>query len=98
MSELEIQKTLILSTGHITLEDSLKLGRGSTAIICDTGAYNWSVYVGMDDIEERYSSVEDEGFSAAFISAMKLAHANDCVWVKFDQDGPYVEQLATFDW
>lgn len=100
----EIQKVLVLSTGHIPMKDMEALYEdadkviGIPTLIVDPFRYGFYIYVNLDENEPK---VEDEAnwpYSEALKKLIKLARSLDCNYLKFDQDGEIYEDLEEFDW
>ena len=88
---LEIEKTLVLNTQHITVEASKWLDSSACGMVIDPYAYGWRFYAGATPIPYAmpHKSIK---------ACVNLAQANDCLWVKFDRDGPLVKELPTYKW
>lgn len=102
MSELEIHKTLVLSTAHMTREDSELLAEaqhdvelaGMTPVTYEMDEYGWMVYVSSESLISSSLSQFSEGFR----DAVEMAQAHGCLWVRFDRDANVVGELKTYDW
>lgn len=92
----EIAKTLVVSTVHITLEDSKKLP-GIAGRVIDHG-YGWLVHVGGDDSDTETIDSNFADFSPEFLHLFTIAREQGCLWLNLDQDGPEYESLQQFDW
>lgn len=101
----EIEKTLVVSTGHITYEDSLRLAydannRGEEySLIVNESLYAWDVHLDQDSecIEHEDKNIRNN-YSGAFANVIQKARELGCHWVKFDQDGSEYECFEKFDW
>jgi len=90
MSHIEIRRTLVLSTGHLT--EALASAAVSGAFVFHTTtAYGWEAYVGED-------LSDDEHDVTCVNAAFALARKHECSWVAWDQDGPQVSDLPVYDW
>ncbi len=87
-----IFKVLDISTGHMTLEDSKKLGPETKQPVYELDEYGWLVYVG--EMSENW----DETMSEAFMNILKAAKELGCDYVRFDRDGRMYVDLPYFDW
>jgi len=98
--EYEIEKVLVLSTGHVTLEDSHRLDLKDRAnVIVHDYEHGWYIWVGSDEpFSDQLLRARAEGYSAAFCNLMTLAHSLGCSYLKLDCDGPLREDLPKFDW
>ena len=100
MSTLEIHRTLVLCTSHITEDDGSLLDAEDdpSLVSYDLGdSYGWLVYIG-DPEHASYKALTINGYSDAFVDAVRLARTNQCAYIRFDPDGPEVAELPTFDW
>jgi hypothetical protein len=96
----QISKILEVHSGHITLEDNILLEHIVTnldheyLVVYDMGFF-FRVFIDLDiDLE----SLDNYGFSDAFINIINEALELGCIYVDFDPDvNPYPE-LPTFDW
>jgi hypothetical protein len=96
----QISKILEVHSGHITLEDNKLLEQiinnldHEYLIVYDMGFY---FRVSVDN-EIDFETLEDYGFSGAFINIIHEALELGCCYVDIDPDvSPYPE-LPTFDW
>ena len=97
----EIEKCLIVSTGHISKLDSEKLtdmasGGFQPLIVMDKDQYGWWICVpGKDDedVFERASCM-----SEAFVTLLKEATFHECKWLVLDWCGPQYPNLPIFEW
>ena len=100
--KLEIEKTLVLSTEHISMDDNEKLVLLTRDCRIDdclkVHAHDNGFRVKVDlyfseDLEKMYA-----GFTAGFIKSIMFAYINDCVWVNFDSDGSSYDFLPKYEW
>ena len=92
MPTLEIQRSLIVSTGHITAVTNDWLAEavtGVTPITVDDLPYGYRVYTDI---------VDGVDYPAELLALLKLAACNDCAWIVLDSDGPGIDGCPTFDW
>jgi hypothetical protein len=104
--DLEFQKTLTLSTAHITYEDSQQLiylsytddpEFTSPWMVWDHFGYGW--WVRIPDSGEQASWQEAaQIFSPNLLQLMLFALGHDCNWLRLDADGLEAEGLPTFEW
>lgn len=80
----EIQRVLMLSTGHLNV---LELGFVSE-VATFTSDYGWLVSV------HREASPR----APSLLAAVALAKQLSCDFVRFDADGPVVEELPAYEW
>ena len=86
----EISKMLTLSTAHISAETGRMLEAGDSPFVIAYGyEYGWFV-----PVTESACTCAEESLTDCF----KLAHDNDCTWIRFDCDGPEEVGLKTYDW
>lgn len=91
---VEILRTLVLGTGHLSPGTAARLHAGDTdewapQISWD---YGWDWYVPTDD---EYST---SLFPPEILAAFALARQHDCSWVRYDQDGPTIDGLPFHEW
>ena len=99
--KLEIEKTLVISTGHISLEDNEKLafasrGYDTESFIVHPHDNGFKIQVNLffsEDLEQMYA-----GFSSGFVKCMMFAFINDCTCINFDSDGPSFDFLPKYEW
>ena len=90
--QLEIVKTLVVSTLHITKEDSEVLSEShSNEIVAHSYEEGWWVWTG--EANEHFALL-----SVFANNVIAVARENDCQWVRFDADGPEIEGLEKFEW
>lgn len=104
MSDLEIHKTLVLSTAHMTYQDSQLLSFArhcagpnvdkDVPVSYELEQWGWLVYTNPKFTTEK----QLKKFSPGFAKAIKLARKNDCLYIRFDSDGPEIDELETYDW
>lgn len=99
--KFEIQKTLVVSTGHITQDDSKILAEAAndgltlgTLLITYDSEYWHILYL----TTLTQSSARMAGLSTACRKWIKIAKDLGCDWIKFDRDGEVYEDYPTFDW
>jgi len=99
--ELEIEQTLVLSTSHITEEDSRLLNPdvGFLAVIEHDQGYGWFVRVpDADGFEELPNQLEAAGFSTCLSHLLSVAQSHNCAWIQLDADGPCYASLPQYHW
>ena len=96
MDDLEIYKTLVLSTAHISYKDDIKLRDSSIQyfVAYNLDDYGWLIYVD----KEYLDAVDIHSFSKGMRKSIKLAQKNKCSYLKFDRDGNTVDKLPQYDW
>jgi hypothetical protein len=86
MSKPELCTMLILSTAHLQ-EDMIQEGY-------DLGGYGCLMYVSdQDDWREEVTSE-----CPALKGPFELAAALGASWIKFDPDGPVMDDLPVYEW
>ncbi len=80
---LEIQSILVLSTAHLAKE-TMKIISDDDEISSDM--YSATIW---DDYPNSYPEL---------LKAQSLAKQWNCAYIKFDQDGPIISDLDSFDW
>jgi len=99
---LEIEKTLVISTEHISTGDNEELvlltrncGIDDCLTVYDhDNGFRVKVDLYLStNLEKMYA-----GFTAGFIKSIMFAYINDCAWVNFDSDGPSYNFLPKYEW
>ena len=96
---LEIMQVLVASTGHVT-EAEAKLfdapeGKELPGNMSDpmNWQYGWQFYIG-----KRGECVTTDGLSPGLARVFEIAWDNQIEWVRFDSDGPVVDDALINDW
>jgi hypothetical protein len=88
---IQIEKQLVISTFHITYQDSVNLlDVMHDAPVYDLYPYGWLIYVSKDKFYRT--------LSPAFQKIWELAIENECQWIKLGPDGPIYNELPAFEW
>lgn len=94
--DLEINKILTLSTGHLTNKTCntwLPQMIESTAIPAyEKGEFGWLVFAWSDS-----SSLDEPDYPNDLRVCLAFAQEHDCLWVNFDADGPIVDGLPVYE-
>jgi len=97
----EIERNLVLSTAHITkedsefLEESARDNTGATRLIVYSAEGWFLVYCWHEaDAAESVKGI----VSDALVECLRIGSELGCTFVKFDRDGPEHEELQSFDW
>lgn len=94
----EIQRTLVVSTSHISQEDATYLEQASTwplSVVWLNYEYGWIIYLFKKD---DYFQEVTQGAPQSIVSLMRLAIQLNCDWLRIDADGPEVPGLPTYEW
>lgn len=92
MTPPTIERALVLSTGHLTPETTLRIG--------DNGEDIWPtlrreegflIFVPTDALEFQKAPAD-------LMEVMRYAKELKVEWVLFDRDGPTVKQLPHYEW
>lgn len=94
MGHLEIHKVLVLSTAHMTEEDSVKLQAECGPAHYELGEYGWLVLVDAKVLER--SDITE--FSYGFKQSVLLAQGAGCDWLRFDRDANKIDSVVTYEW
>jgi methyl coenzyme M reductase subunit D len=95
----EIEKHLVVSTVHISIEDSKLLDESndnSSYVSADPTPFGWRVYIGVD-VDTR-KTLKRDGYTDEFINIFDIAKSLKCKWINFDCDGPQYDELKQFNW
>ncbi len=100
---LPAETCAVVSTKHITFEDSIKLNLAEEQrqlVVFSKGDYGWFVHVPSepDVMQMHMLQACDFGFSPAFLDIFKRAHDQGCDFLCLDRDGEVIEGLQAFDW
>jgi len=107
--ELEIEKSLVASTGHVKKSDmDLLEQENSYPYTVHNTEYGAMVYITKDmtiPVEQSVEFITDGqdieklvAFSRNFRRLLKLAKDNDCTWLRLDCDGSEIEGLELLEW
>ena len=105
MAKYEIYKTLVLSTAHITEEDSElleEIGDHHYSMVAENidfpavtiGEFGWRVLIPDED----YLIPPTSKLSAAFWGLVDEARKEGCRWLELDRDADAVQHLEVFEW
>jgi hypothetical protein len=107
-TEIEVQRTLVLSTAHLRKETAERMDAEANAgnahpheghqiddAHFDAIGYGYLVWVPSADEQSEGSSSDGPG---EILQAMILARQNDCRYIRYDSSGPQVEHLPTYEW
>jgi len=99
--KLEIRKTMVLSTGHVTLNvahilDEYRSQPDGFDLCWKQIEYGWLFRKTKIDYSEL--EYEGRGIPRCLRNCLDLAAANDCDFLILDCDGPQVEQLPFYNW
>ena len=95
--KLEIEKTLVASTAHLSGPAEIESITSNSEFITDEFEYGIRIYIGSDDFPDSYELI-DLGHSHGFCEIIDLATQNECYWIKFDSDGTKYPGLVSYDW
>jgi len=105
--KLDIDKTLNLSTAHITEQDNtllldvLENGHPDAGWVIPLEDYGFMVFVpegNPEEVEQHVHGFKRVGMSEAFVNIYRLTAEQGCTWMRLDCDIPVVPELQQFDW
>ena len=107
--ELEIEKSLVATTGHVKESDMALLEQeNSYPYTVHNTEYGAMIYIVKDmtiPVEQSVEFICDGhdleqlvAFSRNFRRLLRLAQQNDCTWLRLDCDGSEIEGLELFEW
>ena len=82
----EIHRTLTLSTSHVDPREVPQLNFHASMV----NEHGWLLFTGRDFASTAAAPV--------LVEAVKLAAREQCAFIRFDADGPVVDDLPTYDW
>ena len=95
---VEIEKMLVLSTGHVTGGVNVELENESGGkphwAPEFTREFSWMFHVPPADADHGARMARPMCLNEAF----DFARTHGCTWILFDADGPRVEELNWYDW
>ena len=90
--KIEIEKTLVIGTGHIREEDNrwlASLDKDQVDLVLDKFEYGWRIKI-TDEIDLRIPKpIQD---------CIGFGRSHNCDWIAIDRDGLQYEGLEVFDW
>lgn len=110
--KLEIEKMLIISTGHISAKDMENLTTTDphpypyTVLPTEYGAIiSLTSDMVIPPKEQSIAFISGKEiepwvkeYSPEFLDILRLAKAKDCTWINFDCDGSEYAELPKFNW
>lgn len=101
-SNLEVEKNLVVSTGHITANDAKVLERAARSPERDLLVYaedEWMM-IHLDTMRQDDADLDFDDLSMALHKIVKFAadRSEGFTYIKFDADGPVLEGFRVFDW
>lgn len=102
---VEIQRTLVVSTGHVQLSDMQKLTNLEELKNLSQKAtpelmvhnYDEGAFIMLINIEENMCEIINN-FSKDMVNLILLAQKNGCSILQLDRDGPTYKQLPSYSW
>ena len=96
MPNFEINKEIVFSTGHISEKCREALVEASKGVYRDAEAiyedeYGFRIHILPLETPESTEYPE-------LNKILKIAIENECVWLRFDRDGPIYEGFDVFEW
>jgi hypothetical protein len=90
---LEIERMLVLSTAHVTLETSIEFEDGDVGSHKFVSSYGFGCWVRPSAEDLDYVNAPED-----LEVVLKFAQRYDCRWVRFDTDGPRIPGLPLYSW
>ena len=91
--EFEINKELVLSSGHLSLEEFNAASKGTYADI-----YKYGIRIYVLHVVDAYEYDTDVCELPILKRLVELAQEHDCKWLVFDEDGNQHKSLPYFEW
>lgn len=98
MSDMEIEKVLVCSTGHVTEAEAQAFDSQSSTLRYMTGEYGWLVLVPQFDADGNTVAPVIEGASESLQAVLTKAFQENCRWARFDRDADPIEGIETHAW
>lgn len=92
IQNLEFNKVIVFSTGHITPEDNARL----KSMVDDNSQFVFDHEYGYMIWAEPPNEIDK--MSTEFKHLNELAIVHGCQWVRLDRDGPVYAELPAFEW
>ena len=94
--EREIEKSLMVSTAHITEAENQRLAEdpGNVISVYPT-PYGYRIHVPLDPMDKKV--LHAEGYPS-LPRIFEIARAEDCAWIHLDCDVIPYDDLEEFDW
>jgi hypothetical protein len=98
---LEVLRTLVLSTCHISEETADRFGEaigfdGGPNWLIASHDYGWYLWVPTEDLMKQY--VDDEDVPPDVADIFKFCRQHGFNEVKLDRDGDAIPDLPTYEW
>jgi hypothetical protein len=101
VKNLEIHKTLVVSTGHVSKDDYIGLQEaGARGDLC-TEKLKFGLNLLLSDEEDEINETDSfirENMSNELFDLVQIARKNNCYCLCLDEDGSIYEELPVFNW
>lgn len=95
--KLEIDRTLVCTTSHITAEDNQQLFDEETnLVVYSMDEYGYMIWTGGNTFQLYMQ--EAKNISDSFRILLTFAKQQKCEWLRLDRDAEEIEGLETFEW
>jgi len=99
---MEIERSLVVSTAHITKADNIKLEIESStnsapSLVVYRYEFGFLIYTGSP-IDELIDKDVHERYSHALSNLLRLAKRENCQYLKLDCDAQIYPDLEVFNW
>lgn len=90
----EIQKNLVISTGHLPQKEMERINLLDYPYVIDT--FPEGAYISLGEEEEDKDKAEE--CCPEFMEIVQIARKEGCSHIKFDRDKTPYDDLKLFDW
>ena len=91
--KLEIEKTLVCSTGHLSDSDNQALfDQATTLVVYEMAEYGYMV------LARLFDAGEERCHSDSLEKLLEFARTQGCDWIRFDRDADHIEGFTIYDW
>ncbi len=99
MTDLEFERTLVLSTSHLPKDEATQID-GDDRVLAVSWEHGWWIHVSEDasDDELDRAGVNGERSLPHLAALIRIARAEECDWLRLDSDGPHHPFFPRFSW
>jgi len=98
LTGFEINRELVLSTGHVTEADNALLAKRVKDGVIAATEFGWRICTNLEMTFARVRLDAECGYSPALLQLLDTARILGCKWLVLEADGPLHDELPKFDW